>query len=118
MLAYLMNNTNMGNLSYIPAILVGLIVGYIAFTKLSEFFIAALGAMAGMIIALVIISILNIQNDLIVYLLIIGGFVIGFFMHFMTSTIELFICILTGAYLVVEGITTFLGGLPSLLFGI
>mmetsp|Transcript_947 Transcript_947/g.578 ORF Transcript_947/g.578 Transcript_947/m.578 type:complete len:309 (-) Transcript_947:40-966(-) len=117
-LAYLYNNSSLEEISYIIAIIVGLLVGYFSFHNLADLFIAALGALVGCILALIIISIFRIDNDLIVYLLIFAGIFIGFTGHFMTSHVELILCVLTGAYLIVEGITTFLGGVPSFLTGI
>ena len=60
LLAYFMNNTDLGMFSYLIAGIAGLVIGYIAFNHLSDFFIAALGALAGAIIALILISIFNI----------------------------------------------------------
>eukprot|EP00350_Pseudokeronopsis_sp_OXSARD2_P011560 CAMPEP_0170541030 /NCGR_PEP_ID=MMETSP0211-20121228/882_1 /TAXON_ID=311385 /ORGANISM="Pseudokeronopsis sp., Strain OXSARD2" /LENGTH=215 /DNA_ID=CAMNT_0010843619 /DNA_START=589 /DNA_END=1236 /DNA_ORIENTATION=- len=117
-LAYLYNNTDLGDVAYVPAVIAGLLVGYLAFKNLADLFVATIGALVGCILALVIISVLRIDNDLIVYLLIGVGIFIGFTGHFMTSQIELLMCILTGAYLIVEGVTTFLGGLPSFMTGI
>jgi len=110
--------SSLGNNSYFPAIVVGLLVGYYAFHHLANFFVATLGALVGCLVALILISVLRIDNDLIVYLLIFGGIFIGFTGHFMTGHIELIMGVVSGSYLIVEGLTTFLGGLPSFMTGI
>jgi hypothetical protein len=117
-LAYFWNMTNMGSNSYIPAFLLGAICGYYGYQHLSHLFVAVLGALIGAIFALIIVSILAIDNDLVVYLLIIGGTFIGFTGHFLDNHIEEWMCYISGAYLIVEGLTTFLGGLPSFITGI
>jgi len=117
-LAYIYNNTDLGDKAYIPAVICGCIVGYLAYQNLADLFVATIGALVGCILALVIVSLFNIQNDIFVYLLIGVGIFIGFTGHFMTNTIELLLCVLTGAYLIVEALTTFLGGLPSYMTAI
>lgn len=117
-LAYTYNNTSLGDISYLIAIALGALMAYYAYYNLANLFVATLGALVGFLIALIIISILRIYNDIVVYLLIGVGIFIGFTGHFMTSKIELFMCILSGAYLIVQGVTGFLGGMPSFLTGI
>jgi len=117
-LAYCWNMTNLGNNSYFPAILLGAGVGYYAFQHLGHLFVATLGAIVGLLLALIIISIFAITNDIVVYALILGGILVGFTGHFMDAEVELWMTCVVGAYLIVEGLTTFLGGLPSFMTGI
>lgn len=117
-LAYCWNLTSMGSNSYIPAFLIGVIVGYHSFYNFAHLFVATLGALVGCIMSLIIISLFNVNNDLIVYALIAGGIFIGFTGHFLNDHIELWMSAFCGAYLIVEGLTTFLGGLPSFAAGI
>lgn len=117
-LAYCFNMTNLGNNSYIIAVVAGLLMAHYAYHHLSHLFIATLGAIVGCILALIIISLFRIDNDLFVYLLIGGGIFLGFSGHFVSYEIERWLGVCTGAYLIVEGLTTFLGGLPSFLTGI
>lgn len=117
-LAYCWNQTNLGNNSYLPALLFGFLVGYHSYWHLSHLFVATLGALVGCILALIIISIFNVDNDLIVYALIAGGIFIGFTGHFLNDHIELWMSAVCGSYLIIEGLTTFLGGLPSFAAGI
>lgn len=79
---------------------------------------ATLGALVGCILALIIISLFAVDNDLIVYALIAGGIFIGFTGHFLDDHIELWMSAICGAYLIIEGLTTFLGGLPSFAAGL
>ena len=116
--AYCLNLFNLGNLSYVPAIIFGAAFGYHAYKHLGHVFIAALGALIGCIVGLAIIAIFNITNDFVVYGILIAGIIIGATQHFMDDKVELFLSCFVGAYLVVEGLTSFLGGLPSFIYGI
>ena len=117
-LAYLYNNTSLADASYLIAFLAGFMVGYYAYMNLADLFVATLGALVGCLIALILISIFSITNDLVVYLLILVGIFIGFTGHFITQEVELIMSVIVGAYLVTEGLSAFLGGLPSLVTGI
>jgi hypothetical protein len=96
----------------------GLLVGYHAYWNLGHLFVATLGALVGCILALIIVSLFRVDNDFVVYALIAGGIFIGFTGHFLDDHIELWLSAICGSYLIVEGLTTFLGGLPSFAAGV
>ena len=67
----------LANISYVPAILAGLLAGYYAYHRLFHYFVFANGALIGCFIALIVISIFAIDDDLVVYVLLLVGIVVG-----------------------------------------